>query len=41
MKVLLTGASSFSGLWFAEKLAARGVEVVSAASWEFADIGSI
>lgn len=29
MKVLLTGASSFSGLWFAEKLAAAGVEVVA------------
>jgi nucleoside-diphosphate-sugar epimerase len=29
MKVLLTGASSFSGMWFAEKLAARGVHVVA------------
>ena len=29
MKVLLTGASSFSGVWFAEKLAAAGAEVVA------------
>ena len=29
MKVLLTGASSFSGMWFAEKLAARGAQVVA------------
>ena len=28
MKALLTGASSFSGLWFARALAERGVEVV-------------
>lgn len=29
MKALLTGASSFSGLWFARALAERGVEVVA------------
>lgn len=29
MKVLLTGASSFSGVWFAEKLTAAGAEVVA------------
>lgn len=29
MKILLTGASSFSGLWFAEKLFARGAEIVA------------
>ncbi|MGO8740678.1 NAD-dependent epimerase/dehydratase family protein [Rhodoblastus sp.] len=29
MKILLTGASSFSGMWFAEKLAARGAKVVA------------
>lgn len=29
MKVLLTGASSFSGMWFAEKLAASGAHVVA------------
>jgi UDP-glucose 4-epimerase len=29
MKVLLTGASSFSGLWFARALAERGVEVLA------------
>ena len=29
MKVLLTGASSFTGLWFAEKLGSIGVEVVA------------
>ena len=29
MKVLLTGASSFSGLWFAEKLSAEGAQVIA------------
>lgn len=29
MKVLLTGASAFTGLWFAEKLHAAGAEVVA------------
>ena len=29
MKALLTGASSFSGLWFARALAERGVEVIA------------
>lgn len=29
MKVLLTGASSFSGFWFAERLAAAGAEIVT------------
>ena len=29
MKVLLTGASSFSGMWFAEKLASAGMEVLA------------
>ncbi|HLY55262.1 MAG TPA: NAD(P)-dependent oxidoreductase [Stellaceae bacterium] len=29
MKILLTGASSFSGMWFAEKLAAGGAEVTA------------
>jgi nucleoside-diphosphate-sugar epimerase len=29
MKVLLTGATSFSGFWFAERLAAAGAEVVA------------
>ncbi|WP_298425569.1 NAD(P)-dependent oxidoreductase [Rhodoblastus sp.] len=29
MKILLTGASSFSGVWFAEKLAARGAKVIA------------
>ena len=29
MRVLLTGASSFSGLWFAQALAASGAEVVA------------
>lgn len=29
MKILLTGASSFSGMWIAEKLAAAGHEVVA------------
>lgn len=29
MKVLLTGASSFSGYWFAEKLAAAGATIVA------------
>jgi nucleoside-diphosphate-sugar epimerase len=28
MKVVLTGASSFSGLWFAQALAAGGHDVV-------------
>ena len=31
MRVLLTGASSFSGMWIAEALAARGHEVVAVA----------
>lgn len=31
MRVLLTGASSFTGMWFAEALAAAGHEVVAAA----------